>query len=365
MSAPQSSSSLAISPPPSSAFPHLTAMASVERLLEVMRLLRERCPWVGQQTPVGLTRYAIEEVYEVEEAVRRGAVEEVRDELGDLLMQVVFQSQMYSEGRYGEADSSGAVPSFCFADVVDSITAKLVRRNPQLFNPLPPASSGCAEGEATAEMASVVWQWVKQEEAALKAAREERAGTGKKGAPSLLDVVKHGPALNQAEAVLRVLEGAGVGSVCSEGSCTTNVSRRAQRRRAKSAISQLEADLAALKASLGGDDEDNSEGEDIVDDGSGSDAALPSAASAALFGDALLRLVAVGRALPPHPSIGLPSTSTAEKGVEGALLGAVGRLKQRFVRLEALANGVGLADLTAEERQRLWEEAGAITPPVE
>ena len=364
MSAPQSSSSLAISPPPSSAFPHLTAMASVERLLEVMRLLRERCPWVGQQTPVGLTRYAIEEVYEVEEAVRRGAVEEVRDELGDLLMQVVFQSQMYSEGRYGEADSSGAVPSFCFADVVDSITAKLVRRNPQLFNPLPPASSGCADEEATAEMASVVWQRVKQEEAALKAAREERAGTGKKGAPSLLDVVKHGPALNQAEAVLRVLEGAGVGSACSDDNCTTSVSRRAQRRRAKSAISQLEADLAALKASLGGDDEDSSEGEDIVDYGS-SDAALPSA-SAALFGDAMLRLVAVGRALPPLPStsIGLPSTSTAEKGVEGALLGAVGRLKERFVRLEALANGVGLADLTAEERQRLWEEAGNVTPPV-
>lgn len=69
----------------------------MEQLLKVMRELREKCPWDQQQTPESLTKYAIEEAYEVEAAVRSGKVDDVRDELGDLLLQVVFQSQMYSE----------------------------------------------------------------------------------------------------------------------------------------------------------------------------------------------------------------------------------------------------------------------------
>ena len=69
----------------------------MEQLLNVMRELREKCPWDQQQTPESLTRYAIEEAYEVEAAVRSGKADEVRDELGDLLLQVVFQSQMYAE----------------------------------------------------------------------------------------------------------------------------------------------------------------------------------------------------------------------------------------------------------------------------
>lgn len=71
----------------------------MEQLLNVMRELREKCPWDQQQTPESLTRYAIEEAYEVEAAVRSGKADEVRDELGDLLLQVVFQSRcMPSKG---------------------------------------------------------------------------------------------------------------------------------------------------------------------------------------------------------------------------------------------------------------------------
>ena len=69
----------------------------MEKLLAVMRELREKCPWDQKQTPQSLSKYAIEEAYEVEAAVRAGNANEVRDELGDLLLQVVFQSQMYSE----------------------------------------------------------------------------------------------------------------------------------------------------------------------------------------------------------------------------------------------------------------------------
>ena len=69
----------------------------MDELLAVMRELREKCPWDQQQTPQSLTKYAIEEAYEVEAAIREGNTDEIRDELGDLLLQVVFQAQMFSE----------------------------------------------------------------------------------------------------------------------------------------------------------------------------------------------------------------------------------------------------------------------------
>ena len=94
----------------------------MDKLLAIMRELREKCPWDQQQTPQSLTKYAIEEAYEVEAAVREGNTNEIRDELGDLLLQVVFQSQMYSE-----------VGAFDFNDVVNAITEKLIRRHPHVF----------------------------------------------------------------------------------------------------------------------------------------------------------------------------------------------------------------------------------------
>ena len=87
----------------------------MQQLLNIMRELREKCPWDREQTPLSLTPYAIEEAYEVEAAVREGHLDEIRDELGDLLLQVVFQAQMYSE--------QGA---FDFQDVVDAICEKLI-----------------------------------------------------------------------------------------------------------------------------------------------------------------------------------------------------------------------------------------------
>ena len=69
----------------------------MQQLLSIMQQLRQQCPWDQKQTPESLTQYAIEEAYEVEAAVRSGKVDDVRDELGDLLLQVVFQAQMYSE----------------------------------------------------------------------------------------------------------------------------------------------------------------------------------------------------------------------------------------------------------------------------
>ena len=142
----------------------------MEQLLAVMQELREKCPWDQKQTPNSLTPYAIEEAYEVEAAIRSGDIQHIKEELGDLLLQVVFQSQMYSE--------QGA---FNFQDVVQGITEKLIRRHPHVFQ---------AEqfNQLTAEDVSTLWKQIKQQE--------------KQGKPqSRLDQIKHGPTLQQAEQI--------------------------------------------------------------------------------------------------------------------------------------------------------------------
>ena len=140
----------------------------MQQLLNIMRELREKCPWDREQTPLSLTPYAIEEAYEVEAAIREGHLDEIRDELGDLLLQVVFQAQMYSE--------QGA---FDFQDVVDAICEKLIRRHPHVFQ----AEQFSA---LDPDQVSELWQQIKQQE--------------KQGKPkSRLDEIKHGPALNQAQ----------------------------------------------------------------------------------------------------------------------------------------------------------------------
>lgn len=140
----------------------------MEKLLKIMQTLREECPWDQDQTPESLTRYAIEEAYEVEDAVRSGDTQHVKEELGDLLLQVIFQSQMYSE--------QGA---FDFNDVVESLSAKLIRRHPHVFE------SEKFENLNEAQVAEL-WQQIKQQEKADKPSAR-------------LDDVKHAPALIQAE----------------------------------------------------------------------------------------------------------------------------------------------------------------------
>lgn len=132
-----------------------------------MQELRLKCPWDQQQTPESLTRYAIEEAYEVEAAIRQGNLDEIRNELGDLLLQVVFQAQMFSEQA-----------AFNFQDVVDAISEKLIRRHPHVFQT-------AHYQNLTPEQVSELWQQIKQQEKQGKV-------------QSRLDDIKHGPALIQA-----------------------------------------------------------------------------------------------------------------------------------------------------------------------
>lgn len=135
-----------------------------------MQELRQKCPWDQQQTPESLTRYAIEEAYEVEAAIREGNIDDIRNELGDLLLQVVFQSQMFSE--------KGA---FDFNDVVDAISEKLIRRHPHVFQ-------ADQFKDLSSDQVSELWKQIKLQEKKDKSV-------------SRLDEIKHAPALVQAQEV--------------------------------------------------------------------------------------------------------------------------------------------------------------------
>lgn len=97
----------------------------INDLLEIMQTLRspQGCPWDAEQTPRSLTPYIIEEACELVDAIDADATEHIRDELGDLLLQVVFQAQIFAERQ-----------QFGFAEVVDAIARKLIRRHPHVFD---------------------------------------------------------------------------------------------------------------------------------------------------------------------------------------------------------------------------------------
>jgi len=97
---------------------------AVERLVEILRRLRapNGCPWDREQTLASLKKYLLEECYEELEAVDRGDPDRIREELGDVLLQVVFQSQICAEAGW-----------FDFGDVAETLAEKLIRRHPHVF----------------------------------------------------------------------------------------------------------------------------------------------------------------------------------------------------------------------------------------
>ncbi len=116
----------------------MTPSRDVSRLIEIMAALRDKdtgCPWDIEQTFATIAPYTIEEAYEVAEAVVDGDMAELRDELGDLLLQVVYHARMAEE-----------VGGFAFADVVEAITTKLIRRHPHVFGDAEARAAGAAKG---------------------------------------------------------------------------------------------------------------------------------------------------------------------------------------------------------------------------
>ena len=159
----------------------------IETLLVIMAALRtpgSGCPWDLEQNFATIAPYTLEEAYEVADAIARDDRDDLREELGDLLLQVVFHARM--------AQEEGA---FDFADVVEAITTKLVRRHPHVF--------GDARG-LTPEAVKGLWDEIKQAEKAERHAR--RGGTGEQAQGALAGVAIALPALTRA---LKLQEKAG------------------------------------------------------------------------------------------------------------------------------------------------------------
>ncbi len=131
----------------------------IGRLIEIMAALRtpgSGCPWDLEQTFDTIAPYTLEEAYEVADAIARGDLAHLKDELGDLLLQVVFHARM--------AEEQGA---FDFGDVVEAITTKLIRRHPHVF--------ADADGK-TAEAVKGLWERIKAEERAERRGEPADAG---------------------------------------------------------------------------------------------------------------------------------------------------------------------------------------------
>jgi ATP diphosphatase len=158
----------------------MTPSPDISRLLEIMAALRTPgtgCPWDLEQDFATIAPYTIEEAYEVTDAIARGDLDDLRDELGDLLLQVVFHARMAEEQN-----------AFAFGDVVEAITRKMIRRHPHVF--------ADSDGRLTPSHVKEAWDRIKAEEKAERAARrppEQAEQT------SLLSGVKTGqPALMRA-----------------------------------------------------------------------------------------------------------------------------------------------------------------------
>jgi ATP diphosphatase len=129
----------------------MTPSKDITRLIDIMAALRTPetgCPWDIEQTFATIAPYTIEEAYEVADAIQRGDLPDLKDELGDLLLQVVYHARMAEEQD-----------AFAFGDVVHAITSKMIRRHPHVFGTGEERAAGAAPG---------FWARIKAEEKAAK-----------------------------------------------------------------------------------------------------------------------------------------------------------------------------------------------------
>jgi nucleoside triphosphate diphosphatase len=271
----------------------MKASRDVSRLLEIMAALRAPgtgCPWDIVQNFQTIAPYTLEEAYEVADAIERNDLDDLCEELGDLLLQVVFHAQMASE--------KGA---FAFADVVERITAKMIRRHPHVFGDEKARSAGMAKG---------AWDKIKYEEKAEKAAR--RAAMGMPPPPDggfLDDVPANLPALSRA---LKLQQRA-----ATVGFDWDN---------AAPILDKLEEEARELRTELAVGDTERARDE---------------------YGDLLFVLVNLGRHLKIDPEAALTASS------------AKFRRRFRYIEESLVATGRELGAASLHEMEALWVEAKA------
>ena len=275
----------------------MEASRDIARLIEIMAALRDPetgCPWDVRQSFASIAPYTIEEAYEVADAVARADMRDLVDELGDLLLQVVFHARM--------AEEDGA---FDFGDVVQAITTKMIRRHPHVF---------VDPGLRSSDAAKASWDAVKALEKAERA-RERAADTdnspGEAATGGLLDGVPTAlPAMTRA---LKLQERAAtVGFDWPE---------------AEHVIGKVEEEVSELRAALRQDDEARA---DRVRDE---------------IGDLFFVLVNLARHLGVDPERALRETN--EKV----------RRRFRHLETALEGSGRRLEDASLDEMEALWVEA--------
>ncbi len=160
----------------------MKASGDIADLLAIMARLRSPdggCPWDIEQDFASIAPYTIEEAYEVADAIQRGDFSDLKDELGDLLLQVVFHAQMAQERGL-----------FAFGDVVEAICAKLLRRHPHVFSDVTNLSP---------DQVKALWGDIKRQEKADRAAARAEAGLPAEPVGGVLSGVPEAmPALTRA-----------------------------------------------------------------------------------------------------------------------------------------------------------------------
>jgi tetrapyrrole methylase family protein/MazG family protein len=217
------------------------------RLVEIMAVLRKECPWDKEQTYQSLKPYAVEETYEVLEAIDSGKMDKLKEELGDLLLQVIFLSQLATEDGH-----------FTIDEVVDAVCEKLIRRHPHVFGAV-----------KVTGVAGVLENWEKIKQTEIPGER-----------PSAVDgIPKDLPALMTAEKLQQKAAKVGFDWGDLEGPLA----------KAKEEFGEFEEVLRSQAVS----DNNNMANKDRLEDE---------------FGDILFSLVNVGRFLEIHPEMALRAT---------------------------------------------------------
>src|SRR6202050_4202257 len=143
----------------------MTPSRDIGRLIEIMAALRTPktgCPWDLEQNFATVAPYTLEEAYEVADAIARNDLDDLQEELGDLLLQVVFHARMAQEQD-----------AFDFGDVVEAITAKLIRRHPHVFGERRAANPEAVKG---------LWEEIKAQAKERKAAKAGGSTPAQEGA---------------------------------------------------------------------------------------------------------------------------------------------------------------------------------------
>ena len=261
---------------------------TVEDLLSVMARLRDKdtgCPWDVEQSFATIAPYTIEEAYEVADAIAREDLDALKEELGDLLLQVVYHAQMAAE-----------LERFDFADVVDAITRKMIRRHPHVF----------ADASRDEFLTGDMWQRIKAEE------KVER-GTAAEGA-MLDDVPLALPALTRA--VKLQTRAADVGF---DWPSLVPV------------LAKAEEEIAELKTAIAESEGEESHAKRVAEE----------------FGDLLFVMANIARHLKVDP----------EAALRGANAKFVRRFKS--IEAALAKDGRKPEDATLEEMDVLWDEAKA------